>query len=196
MFWDNVACVYDVFANVINRKTNEELCSVVKNLILPEYEVLECACGTGLLTKETAQRCKSLVATDFSEKMLERAKKKCRKYANVHFEKADIMHLDYPDHSFDAVVAANVIHLLDEPYKALHELERVCRPGGKIIIPTYMNHTENGKINGASKAIEKAGAEFKRKFTPETYRDFLLLRDMQKQAILYVKDGFLVRWRC
>ena len=35
MFWDNVACVYDVFANVINRKTNEELCSVVKNLILP-----------------------------------------------------------------------------------------------------------------------------------------------------------------
>ena len=50
MFWDNVACVYDVFANVINRKTNEELCSVVKNLILPEYEVLECACGTGLLT--------------------------------------------------------------------------------------------------------------------------------------------------
>ena len=172
MFWDNVACVYDVFANVINRKTNEELCSVVKNLILPEYEVLECACGTGLLTKETAQRCKSLVATDFSEKMLERAKKKCRKYANVHFEKADIMHLDYPDHSFDAVVAANVIHLLDEPYKALHELERVCRPGGKIIIPTYMNRTENGKINGASKAIEKAEADFKRKFTPETYRDF------------------------
>ena len=47
MFWDNVACVYDVFAKVINRKTNEELCSVVKNLILPEYEVLECACGTG-----------------------------------------------------------------------------------------------------------------------------------------------------
>ena len=153
MFWDNVACVYDVFANVINRKTNEELCSVVKNLILPEYEVLE-------------------FATDFSEKMLERAKKNCRKYANVHFEKADIMHLDYPDHSFDAVVAANVIHLLDEPYKALHELERVCRPGGKIIIPTYMNRTENGKINGASKAIEKAGADFKRKFTPETYRDF------------------------
>ena len=195
MFWDNVACVYDVFANVINRKTNEELCSVVKNLILPEYEVLECACGTGLLTKETAQRCKSLVATDFSEKMLERAKKKCRKYANVHFEKADIMHLDYPDHSFDAVVAANVIHLLDEPYKALHELERVCRPGGKIIIPTYMNRTENGKINGASKAIEKPELTLRENSLRRHTEIFLLLRDMQKQAILYVKDGFLVR-RC
>ena len=37
---------------------------------------------------------------------------------------------------------------------------------------TLINRTENGKINGASKAIEKAGADFKRKFTPETYRDF------------------------
>ena len=41
MFWDNVACVYDDSANVINRKTNEELCSVVKNLILPEDEDLD-----------------------------------------------------------------------------------------------------------------------------------------------------------
>ena len=30
----------------------------------------------------------------------------------------------------------------------------------------------------------------------QTAEIFLLLRDMQKQAILYVKDGFLVRWRC
>ncbi|UKI35090.1 MAG: class I SAM-dependent methyltransferase [Clostridiales bacterium] len=47
------------------------------------------------------------------------------------FEKADIMHLDYPDHRFDAVVAANVIHLLDEPYEALHELEQGMPPGRK-----------------------------------------------------------------
>ncbi len=44
-----------------------------------------------------------------------------------------------PDESFDVVIAANVIHLLDDPYKALSELDRVCRPGGKLIIPTYVN---------------------------------------------------------
>ena len=43
------------------------------------------------------------------------------------------------DGLFDKVIAANVIHLLDEPLKALAALDRVCKPGGQIIIPTYIN---------------------------------------------------------
>lgn len=172
MFWDNVACVYDIFANVINRKANRELCAVVRGLIGPRDEVLECACGTGLLTGEIAPRCRSLVATDFSANMLRRAEKKYGSFPNVRFERADILRLDYPDASFDAVVAANVIHLLDEPYRALRELDRVCRPGGRIIIPTYMNQTDKGTTNGVSSAIGKAGADFKREFTLDSYRRF------------------------
>ena len=99
-------------------------------------------------------------------------RKKCAKFGNVQLAQADILHLDYPDESFDAVVAANVIHLLDEPYRALQELERVCRPGGRLIIPTYMNRTDKGTTNRVSGAIGKAGADFKREFTPDTYRQF------------------------
>ena len=73
MFWDNVAWVYDIFANVINRKANRALCAEAAALIRPEDEVLECACGTGLLSGVIAGRCRSLVATDFSENMLRRA---------------------------------------------------------------------------------------------------------------------------
>ena len=113
MFWDNVAFVYDVFANVINKKADEKLCAAVARLISPADAVLECACGTGLLSGVIAPRCKSLVATDLSANMLRRAQKKYGKYPNVRFEPGDIMHLAYPDESFDAVVAANVIHLLD-----------------------------------------------------------------------------------
>ena len=172
MFWDNVAWAYDIFANIINRKTNRALCAAVEKLVSPADDVLECACGTGLLTGVMAPRCKSLVATDFSAKMLHRAAKKYEKYANVRFEQADILHLPYPDERFDTVVAANVIHLLDEPHQALRELDRVCKPGGKIIIPTYMNQTESGKTNGVSSAIGKAGADFKREFTLDTYKQF------------------------
>lgn len=56
VFWDRVACVYDVFANVINRKANRALCAAVEPWIEPGDEVLECACGTGLLSGVIAQR--------------------------------------------------------------------------------------------------------------------------------------------
>lgn len=131
MFWDRAACVYDLFANVVNRRANRALCDVVAGLILPTDEALECACGTGLLSGVIARRCKSLIATDFSANMLRRAEKKYGRLGNVKFERADILRLDFPDGRFNVVVAANVIHLLDEPYKALGELDRVCRPGGK-----------------------------------------------------------------
>lgn len=172
MFWDNVAWVYDVFANVINRRANRALCAAVAEHILPEDEVLECACGTGLLTGEIAARCRHITATDFSVKMLRRAEKKLRRFRNITFEPGNILALGYPDASFDVVVAANVIHLLDEPYKALGELDRVCRPGGRLIIPTYMNRTEKGTTNSVTGVIGKAGADFKREFTLESYKKF------------------------
>lgn len=172
MFWDKVACVYDIFANGINRKANQRLCAAVAKEIQPTDKVLECACGTGLLTAVIAGKCGSLIATDFSEKMLARTEKKCGKYSNVRFAKADILHLPYEDGCFDVVVAANVIHLLDEPYAALRELDRVCTQNGRIIIPTYMNRTEKGGANRVSDMIGKAGADFKRAFTPESYKRF------------------------
>lgn len=113
--------------------------------ITPYDAVLECACGTGLLTGAIAERCRTLLATDFSANMLKRAKKKYGALPNVTFRQADILHLDEPDGQFDVVIAANVIHLLDEPYKALAELDRVCRSVGTIIVPTYMNRSEQGQ---------------------------------------------------
>ena len=172
MFWDNVAWVYDVFANVINRRANKNLCAAVAELISPTDTVLECACGTGLLTGVIAPKCKRLVATDFSPDMLERAKKKLHKYRNVQFVQSNILQLSFPDASFDIVVAANVLHLLDNPHQALRELDRVCRAGGKIVIPTYMNQTDKGKTNRVSGAIGKAGADFKQAFTLNSYKQF------------------------
>lgn len=80
MFWDNIAWIYDIFADGINRKANRKLCKVVAGLISPTDDVLECACGTGLLSGVIAKRCKSLTATDFSAKMLARARKKYGQY--------------------------------------------------------------------------------------------------------------------
>ena len=172
MFWDRVAFVYDIFANIINKKVHKKLKEIVANEITKDDDVLECACGTGMLTKVVAPKSKSIIATDFSSKMLKRAKKKCKKFNNVEFMNANIMKLDFDDNSFDIVIAANVIHLLDDPIKAINELDRVCKENGKIIIPTYMNKDEKGNTSGFAKRIGKAGANFKRQFTYDSYKDF------------------------
>ena len=173
MFWDKVAWVYDLFADFYNGKTHKELCREVAGLVSTTDDVLECACGTGMLTVHIAPVCRRIVATDFSHKMLRKAKNKCRNFQNATFEWANIQNLSYPDGSFNKVVAANVIHLLDEPLKALSELDRVCRPGGQLIIPTYMNREHNGgKTSGFAKVVGKAGADFKRQFTLSSYKKF------------------------
>lgn len=174
MFWDNVAGAYDIFVNVINRKTHQKLKRIVSSLIEPDNTVLECACGTGLLSAVIAPKCRQLTATDFSKKMLKKAKKNCAVFQNITFSKADITALSYPDGSFDTVVAGNVIHLLDNPMTALSELNRVCKDGGMLIIPTYMNKDDKGKTNGFSDAVGMAGADFKREFTMDSYRQFFL----------------------
>ena len=58
MFWDNVAGVYDVFVNIINGKTHRALRRIVEGLIEPGDDVLECACGTGLLSMVIAGKCR------------------------------------------------------------------------------------------------------------------------------------------
>lgn len=54
-----MALVYDIFANVFNRKANKKLCDTVTALIRPTDEVLGCACGTGLLTGVIAHKRRS-----------------------------------------------------------------------------------------------------------------------------------------
>ena len=174
MFWDQVAGVYDVFVNVINRKTHKQLRQIVSDLIEPEDDVLECACGTGLLSAVIAQKSGRLTATDFSKKMLKKAEKNCAAFQNITFSKADITALAFTDCSFDKVVAGNVIHLLDNPMTALGELNRVCKDGGMMIIPTYMNKNSKGKTSGFAATVGKAGADFKRQVTVDSYRQFFL----------------------
>ena len=174
MFWDNVADVYDIFVNIINRKTHRRLKEIVSDLVEPDDTVLECACGTGMLSAVIAEKCRQLTATDFSEKMLKKAEKNCRAFRNITYAQADITALPCPDSSFDKVVAANVLHLLDNPLTALSELNRVCKDGGMLIIPTYMNKNDKGKTSGFAGAVGKAGADFKRELTMESYSQFFL----------------------
>ncbi len=138
------------------------------NDISPSDIVLECACGTGAISQYIAPKCKLLLATDLSKGMLKQAAQKCANYDNARFRYANLMHLKCRDCRFDKVVAGNVIHLLDEPDLAVKELLRVCKPGGKLIIPTYIND-EGTQQRKAVMLLEKLGVQFKREFDFRSY---------------------------
>ncbi len=171
MFWDKISTLYDLFENVYNHKVFAGTGKKVAEFIDSTDEVLECACGTGAITVCIAEKCRKLIATDFASGMLRQAVKKCRKYRNVSFKRADITNLKFRNIRFDKVVAGNVIHLLPNPEMALAELDRVVKPGGKIIIPTYINKSKTSADLGI-KFIELLGADFKKQFDLESYKTF------------------------
>lgn len=149
-------------------------------------EVLECACGTGAISRYIADRCKHLTATDYSEGMLKQAKKHLASKENVTFAQVDIKHLPYEDQSFDAVVAGKVIHLLPEPQKAMAELLRACKDGGKVILPTYINKSEKSS-RAAVKFLEKLGADFKQQFDADSYEHFFADMHLTKTEFTIVE---------
>lgn len=172
MFWDIAANFYDIFENYYNGEVNRNLAKRVAELMDKNDRVLECACGTGMLTKAMAPNCRELIATDFSVGMLKKVKKNCSAFPNVKIRKGNIMKLNCKDGAFDKVVAGNVIHLLDEPYKALDELIRACKDGGRVIIPTYVNNENAGKPSVFIRILEKFGADFKKQFDFASYQQF------------------------
>ena len=112
-----------------------------------------------------------MVATDYSEGMLKQARKKLARFPHVVVEQADITDLHYADDSFDAVVAGNVIHLLPEPGDALKEIKRVVRPGGTIIVPTYVIPKKRAHTMFL-RLISRFGVHFQEHFDPTSYRAF------------------------
>ncbi len=174
MFWDRAAIFYDLFGYIYNGKVNERLCAAVSELMGGGDSVLECACGTGMISAAAAPKCRELTATDYSERMLKRAKKRLGRFDNAKVCFADITKLDFDDESFDAVIAANVIHLIDDPRTALDELSRVCQRGGKLIIPTYIGREGSKSGKAFVRSAAKAGAGFKRQFTLKSYRAFFV----------------------
>ena len=71
----------------------------------------------------------------------------------LHFSVQDMRYLPYADGSFEVVIAANVLHLLPEPDKALDEAARVLAPGGLLIVPTFTHAGEGRLAQGKNSSV-------------------------------------------
>jgi SAM-dependent methyltransferase len=99
-------------------------------------DLLDVACGPGLVACEFSPRVRSVRGIDLVEPMLEQARARAARLglSNVHFDSGDCAALPYGDASFSRVVTRYSFHHLLEPARALREMARVCRPGGTITV--------------------------------------------------------------
>lgn len=187
MFWDKVAGIYDFIETTYNGKVYRALGQKVAEEINAEDLVLECACGTGAISRFIAPKCKALIATDYAVGMLKQTARHCKEFPNIKIKRADLTKLKFRDNCFDKVIAGNVLHLLEDPLAGVKELERVCKPGGKIILPTYINR-EGSTNRMAIQLLTLAGVDFKRQFNLVTYQQFFETAGYQGAAYSIV-DG-------
>jgi phosphatidylethanolamine/phosphatidyl-N-methylethanolamine N-methyltransferase len=137
-------------------------------------EVLEVAAGTGVFTIQIAPKVQRLVATDYSEAMIEltRARVTEAGLSNVECVRADIYSLPFDPERFDAVVAGNVLHLVPDLPGALRSLRRVLRPGGRLVAPTFC-HDETVLSSVISRVVALTGFPGRRRLTSRSLRDEL-----------------------
>lgn len=143
-FWDKTAWLYDI-AESLNPKAYRGMLKGVTAVVPEGAKVLDCAAGTGELSIAAAVKAESVLCTDMSLPMLEMARKKCAEKGikNISFGERDILHLPDGDNTYDVSIAGNVLHLLEEPEKAVRELCRVTKDGGRVIVPTFMAKNSN-----------------------------------------------------
>ncbi|MDE5883665.1 MAG: class I SAM-dependent methyltransferase [Oscillospiraceae bacterium] len=168
--WDLYAPIYK-----IAMRPDEKIYKLMYKRIpkvIKDRNVLEIATGPGLLAKKVAYSAKKMIATDYSEGMIEEAKKGSIP-ENLTFEVADATALPYDDNSFDVVIIANALHVMPEPEKALQEIRRVLKNKGVLIAPNFVNHQMGFVSRVWSKILALAGVSFEHQWSTNEYKTFL-----------------------
>ena len=134
--YDKLAKVYDItFGPTLHPG---RLQAIERMDIQSGERVLEVGVGTGINLSLYPKNC-SVVGIDFSGPMLEIARERAARkdVRNVRLLQMDAADLKFADDSFDIVYAPYLISVVPDPVKVAHEMRRVCRPGGRIIV---LNH--------------------------------------------------------
>ena len=131
--FDRIAPVYDVMNRVMTAGLDVRWRRLAAEAVVrPGDRVLDAACGTGDLAiadgKAGASRVTGL---DFSERMLERAR---RKAPELEWVQGDMLELPFEDGGFDAATVGFGVRNVADLELALRELRRVLRPGGRLAI--------------------------------------------------------------
>jgi ubiquinone/menaquinone biosynthesis C-methylase UbiE len=106
----------------------------------PEWVVGDLGCGTGQLTEAVAPFVGHVIAVDASGPMLQAARRRLSGLENVELRRGDLESLPIDDGKLDAAMMMLVLHHVAEPARALADVRRVLKPGGRLLIVDMQPH--------------------------------------------------------
>jgi len=151
------APIYDVVFGPVFERGREAAITAAERV---GGRILEVGIGTGISLADYSDE-NLIFGVDISEPMLAKARERVAKLGLSHVEGLAVMdaeHMDFPDASFDVVMAQYVITTVPNPEATLDEFARVLKPGGEIILVSRV-----GAEAGLRRALEKWFASAARK---------------------------------
>ena len=173
-YWERHARNYDASLRWVLGRPLPGMLELVREAVHGMGRVLEVAAGTGIVTSAISQACDSVVATDYASAMVESLGRRVQdaRLDNVTCEQADIYALPYQAGEFDAVVAANVLHLVPDLPGAIQALGKVTKAGGLLVAPTFC-HDQTRVSWLVSRVLAVSGFPEYRRFTLRSLEDAL-----------------------
>ncbi|HXV80683.1 MAG TPA: class I SAM-dependent methyltransferase [Candidatus Binatia bacterium] len=134
--YSNFAPLYDkVFGKIFYSRLER----VIEDLEIPRgAKVLEVGAGTGTSFPAYPSHCE-VTGIDLAPDMLARARRKILENGWLHLKVMEMnaLDLEFPEDTFDYVMAFHVVTVVPDPVRMIEEAKRVCKPGGRIVI---VNH--------------------------------------------------------
>jgi demethylmenaquinone methyltransferase / 2-methoxy-6-polyprenyl-1,4-benzoquinol methylase len=128
--FDRIAPVYDLMNRVMTAGLDGRWRRLTAEAVVDDGDrVLDACCGTGDLAVAAARRGGQVTGLDFSERMLERAR---RKAPELEWVSGDVLALPFEDGSYDAATVGFGVRNVENLEHAVTELRRVLRPGGRL----------------------------------------------------------------
>ena len=138
--WDLAVHDYDHYFVPLLRHCSDRCLDLAQ--LQPGERVLDIATGTGVAAFMAAERVGprgEVVATDIAQKMVDAVREEAerRGVSNMAFERADAEELGYPDGSFDAALCVLGLMYPADPQRAIEQMQRVLRPGGRAAVAVW-----------------------------------------------------------